>query len=354
MLHEFLAAHRASILSLTRGKTDDISQSKPTSAQLEQGLPEFYDHLVKVLKEQAAGGGKAEAYSAPSTTRHGKESMRLGYTLSQVVHGYGVICQAITETAQETGAEITPGEFSTLNLSLDVAIAEAVTGFAESSREADTLDPTRRIGLLVHELRNCLACALVAHSLVKSGTVGSAGRTNAVLEKNLRRMQSDPRAYRRPMLLIEAVEEVEITADEEARLRGLTLSVAVDPRLQVEVDRNYLVSALANIVQNAIKFSERGGTISLRAVEGEKTVALEIEDRCGGLPKGKLDELRRPFTQKNGDPAGLGLAISRRAIALNGGTLSVRDLPGQGCVFSITLPKPAETAPSRTNGSAAA
>ena len=67
-----------------------------------------------------------------------------------------------------------------------------------------------------------------------------------------------------------------------------------------------------------------------------------MEDRCGGLPEGKTEELFKPFfKQKSGDRSGLGLglSISRRAIALNEGSLSVRDIPRIGCVFSITLQK---------------
>ncbi len=134
MLHEFLATNRGSILALTKEKTSAISESRPTSKELEKGLPEFYDSLISTLKKQAEGGPKiTPQHSSPSTTSHGKESRRLGYNVSQVVRGYGVICQAITEKAQTMGADISPGEFSTLNLSLDTAIAEAVTGFESPS-----------------------------------------------------------------------------------------------------------------------------------------------------------------------------------------------------------------------------
>ena len=266
---------------MARKKTDDIAEARPSSPELERGLPEFYDRLTGVLKTQAAGGGKAEPkHYAPSTTLHGKESLRLGYTLSQVVHGYGVICQAITETAQLMDASISPGEFSTLNLSLDVAIAEAVSGFASRSREVDAFDSTKRIGVLVHELSNSLSCVILTHAMVRKGVVGMGGSTNAVMERSLGsctrelldrsfaeiRLHHDPVAERRPMFLIEAVEEVEVAASEEARLKGLSVEVTVDSGLRVNADRNYLVSALSNLVRNAIKFTKPGGTVRVRSV----------------------------------------------------------------------------------------
>lgn len=362
MLYEFLTTNREVILNLTKEKTLEISESKPSSKELEKGLPVFYDRLITTLTHQAHGGGKQETHPySSSTTRHGKESQRLGYSVSQVVHGYGAICQAITETAQKLGASISAKEFSALNLSLDVAIADAVTGFSSPSHKAEKFDSTKRIGFLVHELRNALACAIVAHSMIKRGVVGIGGSTNALLERNLQRMrhlldrsfseirlQNDPEADRHPMFLIEAIDEVVATAGEDARLRGLTLTVEVDSKLEVNVDRNYLISAVANLVQNAIKFCKKDGTVWVRSLEGDKNIVLEVEDQCGGLPKGKADELFQPFTQKNGDRSGLGLglSISRRAIARNGGTLSVRDIPGTGCVFFISLPKEKQKHPA--------
>lgn len=354
MLHEFLASNRRAILALTKEKTAAISESKPSSSALERGLPEFYDHLVEVLKSQSKGGGKSQANrNSPSTTHHGREALRLGYTVSQVVHGYGVICQAITEMAEARGATISPGEFSTLNLSLDVAIADAVTGFEDAPPKDAGTDAGKRTAALVHELRNALTCAIVAHSMVAKGVVGTGGGTNAMLARNLQRMrelldrafseirlQNEQEAVRRHMRLLDAVEEVTLTAAEQARSKGLVLSVDVPPEIGVNADRSYLISAISNLVQNALKFSKRGGTVTVRGMERGDSVVLEVEDCCGGLPEGKAEELFKPFTQKGGDRTGLGLglSISRHAVALNEGALSVRDLPGVGCVFSITLP----------------
>jgi hypothetical protein len=363
MLHDFLLTNRGTILALTRSKAVQIAQDKPTTEALESGLPAFYDHLIGVLRTQARRGSKIlPTHYAPATRQHGKEALRLGYSISQVVHGYGVICQAITETAETLGVGITPGEFSTLNLSLDVAIAEAVTAYSKPAPDEEKRDSTERIGFLVHELRNALACAIVANTMVKQGLVGVGGSTSALLERNLLRMrdlldrsfseirlQNEPGAVRRPLLLASVVEEVATTAREEARSKGIYLALEGDPGVLVHADRNFLVSALANLVQNAIKFTKVGGSVTVRTLEAGETVIVEVEDRCGGLPPGKAEELFQPFTQKGPDKTGLGLglSISRRAIALNEGLLAVRDLPGVGCVFFITLPKIASKEPAR-------
>jgi hypothetical protein len=70
-------------------------------------------------------------------------------------------------------------------------------------------------------------------------------------------------------------------------------------------------------------------------------VLFEIEDECGGLPPGKIDDLFIPFKQRGADRSGvgLGLSICLKAAKANGGEIHVRDLPGKGCVFTLDLPR---------------
>jgi signal transduction histidine kinase len=74
---------------------------------------------------------------------------------------------------------------------------------------------------------------------------------------------------------------------------------------------------------------------------------IEVEDECGGLSDGNVEDLFLLFVQRSSDRSGmgLGLGISRRGVEMNGGTLYARNLPERGCVFTIDLPKPKEPAP---------
>jgi signal transduction histidine kinase len=355
MLYDFLVDHRDAILDLTRRKTADISEARPTSEVLQRGLPVFYELLIATLKQE--GGSRYEAQrkaSSVTTSAQGQELSRLGYTVSQVVHGYGAICQAITEMGAALGVGFGVKEFSVLNLCLDKAIAEAVTGFEKAHDVSSSLDEVKRLGFLAHELRNALSGAMLAYYLIKQGSVGTQGVTGKVLERNLNRMRGmidgalsevrldrEPLLNRRPLRLIEVVEEVEATAILAGSSRGVTLIVHVDPKLQVDADRQCLVSAVGNLVQNAVKFTRPGTSVSLRSGEDGKSVMLEVEDCCGGLPEGRLEDLFEPFTQEGADRTGLGLglAISRRAILRNDGDITVRSIPGKGCVFTVSLPK---------------
>lgn len=123
--------------------------------------------------------------------------------------------------------------------------------------------------------------------------------------------------------------------------RALSIRVEADESLMIDADEQLLLSAMSNLVQNALKFTRTGGSIVLRSrLEGSHAL-LEVEDECGGLPPGKQEELFQPYVQRGADRRGLGLAITRQAIELQGGEVYVRNLPGKGCVFGIRLRAPA-------------
>jgi signal transduction histidine kinase len=115
----------------------------------------------------------------------------------------------------------------------------------------------------------------------------------------------------------------------------------VDSSLAIDVDRDLLSSAVSNVLQNAFKFTEAGTEVTLRAFAVADRVHIEVEDHCGGLLPSEAETMFLPFTQSgvNKTGIGLGLSISRRGVEVNQGTLSVRNVPGAVCVFTIDLPR---------------
>jgi hypothetical protein len=111
-----------------------------------------------------------------SAIRHGHDLLRQGFTVSQVVHEYGDVCQSITELAVELNAPISTGDFRTLNRCLDDAIAGAVTEYGhernQSGIDGESAGGTERLGFFAHELRNLLNTALMAFEVLKTGNVG--------------------------------------------------------------------------------------------------------------------------------------------------------------------------------------
>jgi len=144
------------------------------------------------------------------------------------------------------------------------------------------------------------------------------------------------------ILLAGLVEEVDISAIIEAKARGHQLTVErPDYGVIVAADRQLLVAAISNLLPNAFKFTPGRGHVRLRTRVTADRVFIDVEDECGGLPPGRADAVFRPFQQRASDRSGLGLglSISQKAVQRHGGEIRVRDLPGQGCVFTIELPR---------------
>ena len=133
-------------------------------------------------------------------------------------------------------------------------------------------------------------------------------------------------------------------------MRGLQLTVTpVRTPGAIDVDRQLITAALANLLQNAFKFSRPNGHVVLRTDTTTATgrVLIDVEDECGGLPEGEAEDLFLPFEQRSANRAGLGLglAIARQSVETSGGVIRARSLPGKGCIFTIDLPLiPAESA----------
>jgi len=373
MLHEFLTAHRVHLIERCRLKVANRRAPKATDAELEHGIPLFIDQLIKTLRvEQTSeplrsrkvsgpeGGGTPTLSEIGSTAaQHGRELQQHGFTVDQVVHDYGDLCQAVTDLAFEYGAPIEADEFRTLNRCLDNAIADAVTEYAYRREvilaEKGVQALNERLGSLAHELRNLIHTASLALTAIKAGKVGLTGATGAVLDRSLIglrtlidhsladvRVTAGMPARHRLISVADFIGEVKISASLEAQARECRFTVpVVDSMLALDADRELLISAVGNLLQNAFKFTRPHSEVTLSAYAAADRILIEVEDSCGGLPAGDFTQMFEPFRQGSSDKSGLGLGLSicRRSVEANNGLLRVRNLPGTGCIFTIDLPR---------------
>ena len=371
MLEEFLTANRDELIARCRAKAAERPAPLPSAIELQHGIPLFLDQIIDTLALEASGldshslsgasnPGLINASSEIGRTaaKHGSELMVQGLTVEQVVHDYGDLCQAVTELAVEKDELIGASEFRTLNRCLDNAMAGAVNEFM---RAHDTLilneasdASTGRLGVLAHEMRNFLDSAMLAVAVIKSGKVAVAGATGQVLDRALLglrtliddalsevRLSGGVTAPLERINLPEFIAQVEMSGALEAKARESELIVRpVENGLFIDADRRLLSSAVANLLQNAFKFSKRHSRVTLRAHAVADRVMVEVHDECGGLTA-EGESLFQPFTQRGVDRTGLGLglSISRRSIEAMNGQLQVQNLPGTGCVFTINLPR---------------
>ena len=126
------------------------------------------------------------------------------------------------------------------------------------------------------------------------------------------------------------IEELTSAATMAASALGIRLKVMpVEPGVAVEADRQVLGAVVMNVLQNAFKFTRPRTTVTLRVGASAERVLIEIEDECGGLPAGDVNDLFRPFEQRSANRTGLGLglAFSRWGVEANHGRLYARNLP---------------------------
>lgn len=353
MLDAFVAQNRAEIIRRCRAKVGKRSIPTPTPAELEYGVPRFLDELVHALRHHLSSSSEI----GKSAAVHGRALQLQGFTVSQVVHGYGDVCQSITELALQLNAPISVEDFRTLNRCLDDAIASAVTEYGQgnqSSLHAASARADERRGFLAHEIRNLVGTASVAFEVLRKGNVGVGGSTGKVLQRSLSalrdlinrsvaevRLRHDIRD-RTHFAVAEFLAELAPAAALDAGARGLSFTVhAGDAEVAIEADRPILAAVVANLLQNAFKFTRPGTAVTLRGSATSDRVMIEVEDECGGLPDGNVIDVFQPFEQRSADRTGLGLglAMSRWGTEANNGRIYARNLPGHGCVFTVDLPR---------------
>ena len=354
MLFEFIVTNRDDIIRRCRAKVARRSIPPPTEAAIDYGVPVFLDQLIDTLNGQTSDSVEINK----TALQHGHDLLLRGFTVSQVVHDYGDVCQAITDLAVETDAPIAADDFRTLNRCLDDAIASAVTEYGRARNaatvEMETARDNERLGFFAHELRNLTNTSMMAFEVLRTGNVGVGGSTGTVLHRSLLRTAAlidrsmaevrltEGVQNQEPLLVAELIKELTPSMTLEADAKGIVLNIVpVEDGAAVNADRQILAAVVGNLLQNAFKFTRPRSHVTLRVGGNAERVLIEVQDECGGLPQKDADDLFRPFEQRNADRTGLGLglAFSRWGIEANNGRIYARSLPNVGCIFTIDLPR---------------
>jgi two-component system OmpR family sensor kinase len=220
-------------------------------------------------------------------------------------------------------------------------------------------DRRRFLRRLDHELKNPLTAILAGLanlSVVETpadrdetlssvqAQVGRLRRLVAELRK-LSELETRP-LERGPVDMTELLEDVFALAEDHpgAEERTLTLSIprAPWPLPVIPGDRDLLVLAIHNLLDNALKFTEPEDRVEMRAFEDTNQVVVEVADTGPGIPSNEIDhvweELYRGEGARGVPGSGLGLALSRAIVARHDGDIALRSRPGEGTVFTLRLP----------------
>ena len=356
MLHEFVAQNREEIIQRCRVKVAARPVPPPTPAELTYGIPRFLDQLVEMLKDPQGSTSEMDL----SAAHHGRQLRLQGFTVSQVVHDYGDVCQSITDLAMEKDAPISVDDFRTLNRCLDDAIASAVTEYGRerhrAMRDIAAAQEDQRFGFLAHEVRNLVHTASMAFEMLRTGNVGAGGSTGAVLKRSLsgsdrphrslgRRSPPSPQYPGSRRLRRRRPDRRVVPFSRDGGRPPVAFSSPCDIGRGRAVDARRPPDRVRRRGEPAAERLQVHATAHRRGPHGQRQQSTACRSRWPTSAAASPTAISTTSSARSSSAApiapgsGLGLAFSRWGAEVNDGRISARNLPDHGCVFTIELPR---------------
>ncbi|GJM44041.1 MAG: hypothetical protein DHS20C21_08830 [Gemmatimonadota bacterium] len=343
---------------------DSVTTALATLAGASPLLPQFLlgaDQQGEWLHVAVRVPGSApwwESGSLPATSA-GAATVPVGGTLGS--------WEVTASLAEDAVAEVAPGGEPSSNqrvvLGLLILSAGLLVGaFLQVRREAE-LARLREDFLagISHELRTPLAQIRMFADTLLLGRVRTEeervrsleiiGRESRRLSHLVENVLLDSRASRG--VLRANVDRIHLSAllddvsrgfEPLARSKGVRLHHTVEPNLQVDADADLLRQAVLNLLDNAVKYGPKGQTVTLGAARSADGLKLWVDDEGPGIPSGQRGRVWNRFARLDRDRAsvtagtGIGLAVVRDLVALQGGRVSVGEAPGGGARFTLSFP----------------
>jgi PAS domain S-box-containing protein len=215
------------------------------------------------------------------------------------------------------------------------------------------------VSIVSHDLRNPLGVVLAASDILLDLPLDEEERRRQaeVIHRSGERMQDliedlldvariEAGAFVvRPSreALLPILEEARVLFEDQAHRRGVDLRIEAGSAAPIaRVDRDRLMQALSNLLDNALRLTPEGGHVVLGVQEADGFVDLTVSDDGPGIAPGLLDTVFDRFSQTEGDgagAAGLGLAIVKGVAEAHGGQASVVSEVGRGSTFAVRLPR---------------
>jgi signal transduction histidine kinase len=324
--------------------------------ELKNAIGDYLRALVNTIRGQSSIGAGGTAAWADVAREHAITRVQLGFDITELVQEFILLRRVMVGVTREEGLIPEGDQGDRLTDLIDAAIAQAVKSYTESRDAAARRAEAEHVGFITHELRNPLSTAIMAASRLRRRReiADLEGRTLDMLERGLDRvrrlidqvllterfeaeeMECRPVDIDLGRIVGEATRAAELVAAE----KGVALNARYDPDVVVHVDPGLASSALQNVVDNAVKFTDQG-RVELYAETLPTHVRIYVRDNCDGLSPEELATIFEPFKRAHSGKAGtgLGLAIARRAIEAQGGEIGAESEAERGCCFWLTMPK---------------
>jgi signal transduction histidine kinase len=336
-------------------KVSEYAAAKHASVtDLKDGIHDYLSALSQLLRSDQALDSVGAAAWVDVARGHALTRVRLGFDVSELTQELVLLRRVTSEVIKQEGIGNTRQVELLLQL-IDDAMKSTLRSYIDFRDYQSRRVEAEHIGFLTHELKNPLGSAVLAVDQLRHRDLAQPERKLCdILERNLeriRRMIDDALLTER--LEIGEVESKPIdvnlrqligdsiaTFEWHATQKQIGFASDYDPSLVLHVDPHLTLSAVENLLDNAIKFTDTG-TVKFMVQEGTDQIVFHVRDQCTGLSEEELRVIFEPFKRvHSGKPGtGLGLAIARRAVEAQGGTMHAESSPDAGCHFWFALPK---------------
>jgi signal transduction histidine kinase len=347
LLADFIRVNKDTIIERWKTVAKDRLGLTLESSELVDDLPLFLDELVEALR--SATGESAEMSGAEE---HGRSRMRSGINIGGLAEEMTLVGETVLDLIDEVKRSVPMEEARKLFQAIGRGVAASVRAYAALRDREIVEQATQHYSFIAHEIRGPLQAARLTATLLLRGQESkrqkyfeqldnAIARASQLIDDSIvqARLFSNPRVSARPIAVSQMADTICAEIEEEAQAKSITIMKDIDT-IEVEADQRLLLSAITNLMRNAVKFSSAGGQVTFRARTLGDRILLEVEDTCGGMADDLPPKLFQPFVQEKAERGGfgLGLLITKRAVEAHHGSVRVVNRPNEGCTFVLDLP----------------
>lgn len=347
LLADFIAVNKEKVIERWKAAARDRLGLTFEASELVNDLPLFLDDLVEALRSPAG-----EWPDMSGAEKHGRRRMRLGIDIGALSEEMMLVGEIVLELIDEAERAVPAKEVRDLFRAMGRGVAASVRAYAALRDREIVEQATQHYSFIAHEIRGPLQTARLTAALLLAEQEPRRQKyferlDNAITQASRliddsivqARLSGEPRISARPIAISKLADTICDEIEEQAQAKSIAIVKDVEA-LEVEADHKLLLSAITNVMRNALKFSFEGSRVTFRARALEDRVLLEVEDSCGGMPDDLPPKLFQPFVQGNADRSGfgLGLLIVKRAVEAHHGSVRVVNRPNEGCTFVLDLP----------------
>ncbi|WP_158501714.1 HAMP domain-containing sensor histidine kinase [Vitiosangium sp. GDMCC 1.1324] len=321
-----------------------------TEAVLKDHLPLQLRTIGEALRKGGAKESPRELWEKHERLDP-EQRVRDEMPIEEMVREYAYVVETIRNWLEDRNEEVSFQEYSFFSLAIFELAAESARRYAKFQAEQVARERSEYVAGIAHQLRTPVSTLNLyvqqldrKHGTPDAQSVERLRRTVSRLGRlvdgilRLERFKPDELPVH-PETLAPAQVINQLVADygHDATRKGLRLDISANRSARMQADPDLLVDALGNLIQNAIKYTQKG-FVRVTLEERKDEVVFKVEDSGPGISPERQRELFRPVQPGQPGGVGLGLSIAFRATVAQGGKLELESQPGRGSTFILRLP----------------